>query len=74
MVGITSRYMQTPKKSHMVAIKQILRYVKGTLGFGIKYARGEPVELVGYSDSSQNINQDDGRSTTGMFSISESHP
>lgn len=49
----------------MAAIKQILRYVKGTLGYGIRYARGEPMELVGYSDSSHNIDQDDGRSTTG---------
>ncbi|KAJ9551621.1 hypothetical protein OSB04_015666 [Centaurea solstitialis] len=76
-VGITSRYMQTPKKSHMVAIKQILRYVKGTLGFGIRYARGESMELIGYSDSSHNIDQDDGRSTTGhifyLVSILESH-
>lgn len=64
-VGITSRYMQTPKKSHMAAIKQILRYVKGTLGYGIKYTRKEQMDLVGYCDSSHNIDQDDGRSTTG---------
>ncbi|KAJ9566346.1 LOW QUALITY PROTEIN: hypothetical protein OSB04_002312 [Centaurea solstitialis] len=63
--GIISRYIQTPKKSHMAAIKQILRYVKGTLGYGIRYARGEPTKLVGFCDSSHNIDLDDGRSTTG---------
>ena len=64
-VGIASRYMQTPKKSHMVAIKQILRYIKGTLGYGIRYMRKSQMDLVGYCDSSHNIDQDDGRSTTG---------
>lgn len=39
----------------MEAIKQSLRYVKGTLGFGIRYARREPIKLVGYSGSSHNI-------------------
>ncbi|KAG6516664.1 hypothetical protein ZIOFF_027137 [Zingiber officinale] len=31
--------------------KKILRYIKGTQGDGILYARGEPVELLGYTDS-----------------------
>lgn len=30
-IGITSWDMQEPKKSHMVSIKHILRYVKGLL-------------------------------------------
>ncbi|XP_076933129.1 secreted RxLR effector protein 161-like [Bidens hawaiensis] len=56
--------MQSPKQSHATLIKQILRYIQGTLGFGISYTRGKSV-LVGYIDSSHNIDQDDGRSTTG---------
>ncbi|XP_076881039.1 secreted RxLR effector protein 161-like [Bidens hawaiensis] len=56
--------MQSPKQSHVTLIKQILCYIQGTLGFGISYTRGKSV-LVGYSDSSHNIDQDDGRSTTG---------
>lgn len=53
-----------PVKIHMVAIKQIPRYVKGTVGYGIRYTWGGLVNLVGYSDSSHNIDQDDRRSTT----------
>ena len=64
-VGITCRYMGTPKKSHVATIKQILRYIKGNLGFVIRYSHGKPMKLLGYSDNSRNINQDDERSTTG---------
>ena len=71
-VGVASRYMQEPKKSHMVAVKQILRYIKGTMGYGIRYAKGGSGDLIGYSDSSHNIDEDDGRSTTGhIFFINE---
>ncbi|KAD4586312.1 hypothetical protein E3N88_23913 [Mikania micrantha] len=47
-VGITSRFMQAPKASHLQAIKQVLRYVKGTIDFGIGYHRAEGSSLVGY--------------------------
>lgn len=72
-MGITRRYMQTPKRSHMTSITQILRYIQRTLGFGIRYKQGESVKLVGFSDSCQNIDLDDGRSTTGhVFYIGRS--
>lgn len=64
-VGVISRYMQTPKQSHVAAMKQILRYLKGTVSYGIKFARGKGIDLIGYSDSSHNVDQDDGKSTTG---------
>jgi hypothetical protein len=36
-IGMVSRYMSNPKKSHLDAVKRILRYVKGTINFGILY-------------------------------------
>ncbi|XP_076881639.1 secreted RxLR effector protein 161-like [Bidens hawaiensis] len=62
---MVSRYMQTPKKSHLEAIKQILQFIQGTVGWGIRHKRGGSKELIGYSDSFHNIVEDDGRSTTG---------
>nr|GFD28831.1 uncharacterized mitochondrial protein AtMg00810-like [Tanacetum cinerariifolium] len=38
---------------------------KGTTLFGIKYNRSNDMKLEGYSDSSHNVDIDDGRSTTG---------
>ena len=64
-VGLLSRYMHCPKVSHAAALKQVLRYLKGTLSLGLVFQRAEGVELLGYSDSSHNIGEDDGRSTTG---------
>ena len=64
-VGVLSRYMQEPKESHGAALKQILRYLRGNTSLGLCYSRGEEVELVGYSDSSHNVDIDDGKSTCG---------
>jgi len=33
--------MKCPTEMHLSAAKQILRYLKGTIGFGIMYMNGE---------------------------------
>ncbi|XP_021995765.1 uncharacterized mitochondrial protein AtMg00810-like [Helianthus annuus] len=65
-VGVASWYMQRPKQSHIALIKQILRYLKGIFSYGITYTRGENM-LVGYNDSSHNIDSDDGSTTGHVF-------
>lgn len=52
-VGVVSRYMESPRKEHWAAVKHILRYLKGTMGYGCKYERGAELKpiLIGYSDS-----------------------
>jgi hypothetical protein len=50
-----SRFMQKPKVSHLAAAKRILRYLKGTLDYGILFPatdEGKECKLVGYTDSS----------------------
>ena len=64
-VALVSRYMETPKESHWLAAKRILRYIKGTLNLDLFYAYGETAELVGYSDSDWGGDQDERKSTTG---------
>ncbi|KAG7538693.1 Zinc finger CCHC-type superfamily [Arabidopsis suecica] len=74
-VGVLSRYMQNPKESHGNAMKQCLRYVKGTTSLGLRYERSANriQRLVGFSDSSHNVDPDDGRSTSGhIFYLGES--
>ncbi|KAJ0944585.1 putative RNA-directed DNA polymerase [Helianthus annuus] len=65
-VGVVSRFMQTPKESHLAAVKQILRYIKGTVGYGLMYQKGGDGKLQGYSDSSHGLNLQDRRGTTGV--------
>lgn len=73
-VGIVSRYMERPTEMHQNAVKKILRYVKGTLDYGLVYAKdsGNNV-LTGFSDSDLAGQLDDRRSTGGVvFYLNES--
>ncbi|XP_021974424.1 uncharacterized mitochondrial protein AtMg00810-like [Helianthus annuus] len=65
-VGVVSKYMQNPIVSHYNTVKQILRYIKGTINFGLKYCRGGNGEVLGYSDNSNGNGLDDGRGATGL--------
>lgn len=64
-VGVLSRYMHDPRESHKAALKQVLRYLQGTLACGLVFSSKAQEGLVGYSDSSYNVDPDDGKSTTG---------
>lgn len=37
--SLLSRYMQSPLILHFVAVKRVLRYVKGTVDFGLRYLK-----------------------------------
>ena len=65
-VGLLSRFMQEPKDHHLKAVKQVIRYIKGTREHGIIYKRDGGCKITGYSDSSYGINTDQGRGTTGI--------
>jgi transposase InsO family protein len=69
-VGLVARYMQTPHESHWKAAKRILRYVRGTVQFGIHYSSGGTPLLVGFTDSDWAGDPDDRKSTAGyVFSL-----
>jgi hypothetical protein len=66
-VGIVSRFMEKPTTEHLAAVKQVLRYVKGTLDHGCVYEKGEEgLKVHGYSDSDLAGDIDDRKSTSGM--------
>jgi len=68
VVGVVSRYMEAPGKEHWAAVKHILRYLKGTAGYGCRYEkRAEPKPiLLGFSDSDFAGDVEDRKSTTGV--------
>ena len=43
--------MVGPRRVHWVAAKHILRYVQGTVDYGLDYSRGDGVRMAGYTDS-----------------------
>lgn len=67
-VGMLSKFMNEPKRSHLLAAKRVLRYVKGTVNFGIWFPADtgrNKDELKGFSDSDWCGDKLDRRSTTG---------
>lgn len=64
-VSLLSRYMSKPTKMHLLAVKRVLRYLKGTLDFGIWYKRGGVGELQVYTDSDFAGDVDGRKSTSG---------
>ena len=68
-VGVVSRYMQESHELHWNAAKRILRYVQGTITFGIHYAVGTSLNLLGFIDSDWAGDSIDRKSTSG-YSLS----
>lgn len=64
-LSVLSQFMSKPLASHWVAAKGVLRYLQGTLDFGIKYIDSFDVRLTCFSDLDWAINQDDRQSITG---------
>jgi len=67
-IGVVSMYMEAPGKEHWAAVKHILRYLKGTVRYGCKHAKGAELKLIliGYSDSDFAGDVEDRKSTTGI--------
>lgn len=65
VVCLISRFMAKPKEEHMQAAKRVLRYLKGTLEFGVFYKRGSELKVKAYTDSDYAGDIDDRRSTSG---------
>jgi len=67
-VSVISKFMHDLRKSHLIASKRILRYIKGTMEFGFLFpdgSRSEVNEIIGYSDSDWYGDLTDRRSTSG---------
>ena len=69
-VGILSKYMTNPSQEHWKGVKRILRYIKGTMNFGITFqAKEKTCVLTGYSDADSANDTETRRSTSGNLGI-----
>jgi hypothetical protein len=64
-VSLLSRYMSRPTLMHLQAAKRVLRYLSGTMDFGIWYKRGGDGEMLIYTDSDFAGDIDSRKSTSG---------
>ncbi|KMQ85201.1 integrase core domain protein [Lasius niger] len=65
-VNAFSKYLNNYDESHWLAVKRIVKYLKGTLDLGIRYGSGKSLlQVVGYSDADYANDIETRRSTTG---------
>ncbi|XP_070031843.1 secreted RxLR effector protein 161-like [Nicotiana tomentosiformis] len=66
VVGVVSRFMEAPTSTHLKVTRRILRYLKGTIDFGLFYSCSSDFNLMGFCDSDYAGAIDDRKSTTGF--------
>ena len=64
-VGLVARFQANPKETHVLAIKRIFRYLKGTIELGLWYPKGNELTMVAYTDADWAGSIDDRKSTSG---------
>ena len=37
-VNFLCEFMSQPRKTHLIAVKRVLRYLRGTISYGMRYA------------------------------------
>ena len=50
-VGVCAQYQATPKESHLITVKRIIRYVNETPDYGLWYSKDSNACLAGYSNA-----------------------
>ncbi|XP_027368152.1 uncharacterized protein LOC113874130 [Abrus precatorius] len=66
-VSLISRFRTSPTTTHWLATKRILRYVKGTINFGIWYKKGiDSLKLLAFTDNDYAGDLNDRRSMLGF--------
>ncbi|CAL2237926.1 unnamed protein product [Prunus armeniaca] len=51
---LLARFMHCPTIKHYGTAKLVLRYIKGTLDYGLEYVKGKDAMLIGLCDIKQN--------------------
>ena len=62
-IGIVARFSANPRENHLMAVKRIMRYLKGTEEYGL-YKKNEKFELRAYTNVDWAGNIDDRKSTS----------
>ncbi|XP_070033051.1 uncharacterized mitochondrial protein AtMg00810-like [Nicotiana tomentosiformis] len=65
-VRVVSRFMEAPTSTHLKVTRRILRYLKGTIDFGLFYSSFIDLNLMGFCDSDYAGDMDDRKGTNGF--------
>ncbi|KAA0045236.1 putative mitochondrial protein [Cucumis melo var. makuwa] len=58
-IGVISRFMECPSKDHFGVAKRVMRYIAGTIEYGIWYSKVSDFKLCGFTDSDWASSLDD---------------
>jgi hypothetical protein len=50
-VNTLSQFLVEPRRVHLVAAKHVMRYLKGTMDYGLSYDGDHDFTLIGYTDA-----------------------
>ena len=64
-VGIVAIFYANPRENHLMAVKRIMRYLKGTEDFVLYYKKTEKINLKAYIDTNWGGNIDDRETISG---------
>ena len=65
VVGMVGRFKSAPKQIHLVVVKRIFKYLKGTMTYGLWYPRNQNLQLTAYSYANWANCLDERNSTKG---------
>ena len=65
VVGLVARFQSAPKETHVIALKSIFKYLKGTMEYGLWYQKGQNFTLKAFTDAYWAGSVDDRKSTSG---------
>ncbi|XP_052486283.1 secreted RxLR effector protein 161-like [Gossypium raimondii] len=64
VISILSKFMHCLNETHMRGAKRVIRYIKGTWNYRVKFLKHREFKLIGFSDSDWGGSSDD-MSTSG---------
>ena len=64
-ICLCARFQSYPKESHLIAVKQIFRYLLGTIDLGLWYSKINSFDLISYTDADFAGCKIDRKSTSG---------
>ncbi|KAL4567103.1 hypothetical protein LXL04_022677 [Taraxacum kok-saghyz] len=69
VVSLLARFMAEPKEEHMAAAKRVLRYIKGTVNYGLHYKNDKDQKLQVFTDSNYARDSEDQKSSSGYVCL-----
>jgi hypothetical protein len=69
VVNTLSQFQVEPRHEHWIDAKHVLRYIHGTINYGLRYIASSDIQLHGFTDSDWAGSAEDIKSTSGMCFI-----